>query len=103
MELYSEDQKGGNGMNFMEFLSKRFETELDGPLQFGDEVIDNYGDKAVVLRNPYPVGSDHELFSLISYGTTMASVPVRKLKKTGKSYAKELNVIFEGLKKEGAE
>ena len=87
-------------MEPMEFLSRRFETHLEGPLQFGDEVIDNYGDKAVVLRNPYPVGTDHELFSLISYGTTMSSVPVRKLKKTGRNFSKELNIIFDALNQE---
>lgn len=90
-------------MNFIEFLSQRFKTELEGPLQFGDEVIDEYGIKAVVVRDPYPLGSDKELFTLIYYGRILSSTRVRNLKKTGKSYAKELNTIFNGLKEVGAE
>ena len=90
-------------MNFIEFLSRRFETELSGPLQFGDEVIDEYGDKAVVVKNPYPVGSDREIFTTVYSGHRLSSAPVKKFRKTGKSYAKELNTIFEGLKGIGAE
>jgi len=89
-------------MNFIDFLSQRFETEFEGPLQFGDEVIDEYGIKAVVVRDPYPLGSDKELFTLIYYGRILSSTCVRNLKKTGKSYAKELNTIFNGLKEGGA-
>ena len=85
-------------MDPMTFLSRRFETKLEGQLRFGDEVIDEYGIKAVVVREPYPLGSDKELFTTIFYGTMLASTRVRNLKKTGKSYVKELNTIFEGLK-----
>ena len=85
-------------MEPMTFLSRRFETKLEGQLRFGDEVIDEYGSKAVVVREPYPLGSDKELFALIYFGTMLASTRVRNLRKTGKSYAKELNTIFEGLK-----
>lgn len=80
-------------MNAMEFYSERFGAELNGPLQFGDEVIDKYGELAVVLRDPYPVGSDHELFTLINYGYRMSSCRVRGLKKTGRNFSKELEVI----------
>lgn len=90
-------------MNFMEFFSRRFETELKGPLQFGDEVIDSYGDKAIVVREPYTMGSDHHWFTLIYYGRSLSSVRVDTLKKTGKSYGKELNTIFKGLKEDGVE
>lgn len=90
-------------MNFIEFFSRRFETELKGPLQFGDEVIDSYNDKAIVVREPYKIGSDQHWFTLIYYGRSLSSVRVDDLKKTGKSYAKELNTIFEGLKGDGAE
>lgn len=90
-------------MNFIEFFSRRFETELKGPLQFGDEVIDEYGDKAIVVRNPYKMGSDNHWFTLIYYGRSLSSARVEDLKKTGKSYAKELNTIFKGLKEVGAE
>lgn len=89
-------------MNFIEFLSRRFETELKGPLQFGDEVIDSYGDKAIVVRDPYKMGLDQHWFTLIYYGRSLSSVRVDTLKKTGKSYAKELNTIFKGLKGDGA-
>lgn len=90
-------------MNAMDFFSERFETELNGPLQFGDEVIDSFNDKAIVVRDPYKIGSDQHWFTLIYYGRSLSSVRVEDLKKTGKSYAKELNTIFEGLKEEGAE
>ena len=85
-------------MDPMTFLSRRFETNLEGPIKFGDEVIDDYDMKAVVIREPYSLGSDNELFALIYYGKTLSSIRVRNLKKTGKSYAKELNTILEGLK-----
>ena len=87
----------------MDFFSERFETELKGPLQFGDEVIDSFGDKAIVVRDPYKIGSDHHWFTLIYYGRSLSSVRVEDLKKTGKSYAKELNTIFKGLKGDSAE
>lgn len=85
-------------MDPMTFLSRRFETHLEGELRFGDEVIDEYDTKGVVVRSPYKMGSDNHWFTLIYYGRSLASVRVDYLKKTGKSYAKELNTIFEGLK-----
>ena len=85
-------------MDPMSFLSKRFGTHIEGEMKLGDEVLDKYGDKAVIVRNPYPVGADRELFVTISYGCLLSSVPVKELRKTGKSYAKELNTIFNGLR-----
>lgn len=87
-------------MDPMSFLSKRFETHIGGPIRFGDEVIDSYNDKAIVVREPYRIGSDHHWFTLIYYGQSLSSVRVDDLKKTGRSYAKELNTIFEGLRGE---
>ena len=84
-------------MNPIDFYSARFETEIGSELQVGDEVIDRCGIKAVVLRNPYHVGMHHELFTQISYGLEMSSQPVVNLKKTGRSYAKELRTILDGL------
>lgn len=89
-------------MNAIDFFSRRFETELKGPLRFGDEVIDSFNDKAIIVREPYKIGSDQHWFTLIYYGRSLSSVRVEDLKKTGKSYAKELNTIFKGLK-DGAE
>lgn len=88
-------------MNVMDFFSKRFETELEGQLRFGDEVIDSFNDKAIVVREPYKIGSGQHWFTLIYYGRSLASVRVEDLKKTGKSYAKELGTIFKGLKDGG--
>lgn len=85
-------------MDPISFLSKQFETHLEGQFRFGDEVIDEYGMKAVVVRDPYKMGSDPHLFTLIYFGRSLASVRVDDLKKTGKSYAKELNTIFNGLR-----
>lgn len=87
-------------MDAMEFLSRRFETDLQGELQVGDEVIDYYNTRAIVVRKPYPLGADHELFTLIYYGRRMSSVLVSDVRKTGRSFSKELNTIFEALKEE---
>ena len=72
-------------MDPMTFLSRRFETKLEGPIKFGDEVIDEYGIKAVVVRDPYPVAFDGEVFTQVYYGLTLSSTPVSELRKTGKS------------------
>lgn len=90
-------------MDQMSYLSKRFGTNLEGPIKFGDEVIDDYGIKAVVIRDPYPVGMDGVLFTLIYYGRLLSSKPVSKLRKTGRSYANELTTIINGLKEDIAE
>lgn len=88
-------------MDQMSFLSKRFGTNLEGPIKFGDEVIvDELDMKAVVVRDPYKVGTNAELFTLIYYGRSLSSIPVSKLRKTGRSYANELNTILNGLKEE---
>lgn len=88
-------------MDQMSFLSRRFGTNLEGPFKFGDEVIVDKSDmKAVVVRDPYRVGMNAELFTLIYSGMVLYSVPVSKLRKTGRSYANELNTIFNGLKEE---
>ena len=81
-------------MNTMDFFSKRFGTVLEGPLQFGDEVIDKYGELAVVLKDPYPVGTDHVLFTQINYGYHMSTCTIRGLKKTGRNFSKELETIW---------
>ena len=87
-------------MDLMSFLSKRFETHLQGDMKFGDEVLDEHGDKAVVVKNPYPVGRDRERFVTVYSGRYLSSAPVKKFRKTGKSYSKELNIIFNGLRGE---
>ena len=87
-------------MDAMKFLSKRFGTDLKGWIRFGDEVIDSFNEKAIVVREPYKIGSDHHWFTLIYYGRSLSSVRVDDLKKTGRSFSKELNTIFEALKEE---
>lgn len=88
-------------MDQMSFLSRRFGTKLEGPIKFGDEVtVDELDMKAVVVRDPYTVGLDDELCTLIYYGRVLSSTPVSKLRKTGRSYSNELNTIFNGLKEE---
>ena len=87
-------------MDQMSFLSRRFGTNLEGPIKFGDEVVDKYNCRAVVLRPPYPIGADHKLFINVFYGRTMSSALAKDFIKTGRSYANELNTIFNGLKEE---
>lgn len=84
----------------MSFLSRRFGTHLVGDMKFGDEVLDEHGDKAVVVKDPYPVGRDRERFVTVYSGHYLSSAPVKKFRKTGRSYANELNTIFNGLKEE---
>ncbi len=84
-------------MDPMEFLSRRFETHLEGDLQVGDEVIDEYGDRAIILREPYGVNNPEKM-TLIFYGMHMCSLGVSKVKKTGRNFAKELNIIIDALK-----
>lgn len=87
-------------MNPMDFFSRRFGTKLEGPLKFGDEVIDKYNRRAVVLRPPYPIGADHEPFICIFYGLSMSSAPAKDFIKTGRSFSKELDTIFFALREE---
>lgn len=87
-------------MDQMSFLSRRFGTHLVGDMKFGDEVLDEHGDKAVVVKGPYPVGRDRERFVTVYSGSYLSSAPVKKFRKTGRSYANELNTIFNGLKEE---
>lgn len=88
-------------MNLMDFFSSRFGTKLEGPLKYGDEVIDKYNCRAVVLRPPYPIGADHEPFITVFYGLTMSSAPAKDFIKTGRSFSKELDTIFYALREEG--
>ena len=85
-------------MDPMTFLSRRFETELKGPIIFGDVVIDEYGEKAIVLRNPYITSEDHAPYTRIFYGNCIHNRSIEGLEKTGKNFSKELNIIIDALK-----
>ena len=82
-------------MNSMEFFSRRFGTKLEGQLKFGDEVVDKYDCKAVVIRPPYRIGT--ELFVYVYYGQSISSAPAKNFTKTGRSFSKELYTIFYAL------
>lgn len=88
-------------MNSAEFFSKRFGTKLEGPMKFGDEVVDKYNCRAVVIRPPYPIGADHELFVNVFYGRLLSSAPAKDFIKTRRNFSKELNTIFYALREEG--
>lgn len=85
-------------MDPMTFLSKRFETELKGPIIFGDVVIDEYGEKAIILRNPYLASEDRAPYTRIFYGNCVHNRSIEGLKKTGKNFSKELSIIIDALK-----
>ena len=85
-------------MDPMTFLSRRFETQLEGPLQFGDVVIDECGDKAILLRNPYLASEDRAPYTRIFYGNGVHNRSIEGLKKTGKNFSKELSIIIDALK-----
>lgn len=81
-------------MKAVNFYSVRFGTEIVGELRYGDEVYTDAGIRAIVMRNPYPIGMSHELFTTISYGHSLSSQPIAKLRKTGKNYAELLDELF---------
>lgn len=85
-------------MDPMTFLSRRFETQLEGPIKFGDEVIDEYGGKAIVLKNPFITCEDRALYTRIFYGDCVCNRLIEGLEKTGRNFARELNVIIDALK-----
>lgn len=85
-------------MDPMEFLSRRFETELKGQITFGDEVIDEYGEKAIVLRNPFITCEDRAPYTRIFYGDCVYNRSIEGLEKTGRNFARELSTIIDALK-----
>lgn len=62
-------------------------------IHIGDEVIDDDNRKAIAVRDTYYIGGDKEAFTLVWYGTHMASKPVAVLKKTGKRFEQIVEFI----------
>lgn len=90
-------------MNPNEFFSKRFGTHIKGSIKKGDIVKFGYDERGIVLRDPYPIGADKELFTSVFCGYYLSSQPVKELEKTGETYINELsnllNAIY-GIKEE---
>ena len=90
-------------MNPNEFFSKRFGTYIKGPIRKGDIVKFGSDERGIVLRDPYTIGVDKELFTIVYCGYYLTSKPVNMLEKTGENYINELrnlqNAIY-GIKEE---
>lgn len=82
-------------MDAMSFFYKRFEIPEKESFEIGDEVIDKYGVKAVVVRDPYYICGEE--FVLIFYGQYLSSTTTIKLTKTGKKH-KEVEILLNKLK-----
>ena len=67
----------------------------DAKIKVGDEVITNYKDHAVAVRDTYYIGEDREPFTLIWFGTHMSSCPVNELTKTGRTFPQIAEVLKE--------
>lgn len=79
-------------MDALSFLSKRFEIPEKESFEIGDEVIDKYGVKAVVVRDPYYINGEE--FVLIFYGQYMSSTTTKNLTKTGKKYQEAVDLLL---------
>lgn len=79
-------------MNALDFFFKRFGIPEKINFEIGDEVIDEYGMKAVVIREPYYI-KDEE-FTLIFYGRLLSSTTTKKLTKTGKNHKEIVDLLI---------
>jgi hypothetical protein len=85
-------------MDPIQFISKRFETPIQGELHIGDEVITkDYGERGIIIRDTYYLGHDREPFTTIFRGQTMSTERVNNLEKTGRHFD-EMNTILNALR-----
>ena len=66
-------------------------------IKVGDEVTVK-GDNGIVVREPYPIGSDKELFVLVWYGQFMSSNSLKNVAPTGRHFP-QITEVLEKLKK----
>lgn len=84
-------------MDAMSFFCNRFNIPNMESFEIGDEVVDKYGAKAVVVREPYYING--EGFVLIFYGQYLSSTTTKSLTKTGKNH-KEVGILLNKLKED---
>lgn len=68
------------------------EQEPDIDIKVGDEVIVE-GINGVVVREPYPIGSDNEMFVLVWYGQSMSSNSIKNVVPTGRHFPQITEVV----------
>ena len=66
-------------------------------IKVGDEVTVK-GDNGIVVREPYPIGSDKELFVLVWYGQYMSSNSLKNVTPTGRHFP-QITEVLEKLKR----
>ena len=82
-------------MDTRDFFVKRFGIPESKTFNIGDEVINEYGEKGIIVREPYRI--KNEEFTLVYYGQRLSSTGTKFLTKTNKHY-KEMEIILKGLK-----
>ena len=76
-----------------DFLSRRFGMPEEPVFEIGDEVVDDYGMKGIIIRELYYIGPDRTPFVLVYYGNHMSSTTADKVKKTGKTYPEMITLL----------
>lgn len=71
---------------------KALEQEPVIELKVGDEVTVE-GINGVVVREPYPIGSDNEMFVLVWYGQSMSSNSLKNVVPTGRHFPQITDVL----------
>ena len=66
-------------------------------IKVGDEVT-VAGVNGIVVREPYPIGSDNELFVLVWYGQYMSSNSLKNVAPTGRHFP-QITEVLEQLRK----
>ena len=61
-------------------------------IKVGDEVT-VAGANGIVVREPYPIGSDNELFVLVWYGQYMSSNSLKNVAPTGRHFPQIIEVL----------
>ena len=82
-------------MDTRDFFAKRFGITESKTFNIGDEVVNEYGDKGIIVREPYRI--KNEEFTLVYYGQMLSSTSTKNLVKTNKHY-KEMETILKALK-----
>lgn len=66
-------------------------------IKVGDEVTVE-GVNGIVVREPYPIGSDNELFVLVWYGQNMSSNSLKNVIPTGRHFS-QITEVLEQLRR----
>lgn len=82
-------------MNTRDFFARRFDISENKTFNIGDEVVNEYGVKGIIVREPYRISNEE--FTLVYYGQLLSSTSTKNLVNTNKHY-KEMEIILKALK-----